>query len=316
MIYNYLGNTDIKVSKICLGSLIMGPLQRDLSAFEGASLIEYAYEKGINFIDTAELYETYGHIREAFKRITRDKLIVASKCYAYSAQTAKESFEKALREMDTDYVDIFMLHEQMNEMTIKGHYEAIEYFLKMKSEGKIRAFGISTHYVAGVRAALKYPEIEIVHPITNVNGLGIQDGNRHDMEIAIASFKARGGGVFGMKPLGGGNLLSSIDACFEYILGQTDIDSIAFGMQSKAEIDYNVKRISGELISTSLEDAVKQVDKKLQIADWCIGCGACIKKCDHKALRLDGERVIVDRSKCVLCGYCSSVCPEFCIKVY
>ena len=316
MIYNFLGNTGIKVSKICLGSLTMGPLQRDLSAFEGASLIEYAHDKGINFIDTAELYETYGHIREAFKRISREKLVVASKCYAYSTQTAKESFEKALREMNTDYVDIFMLHEQMNEMTIKGHYEAIEYFLKMKSEGKIRAFGISTHYVAGVKAALKFPEIEIVHPITNVNGLGIQDGSRLDMENAIASFKARGGGVFGMKPLGGGNLLSSIDMCFDYILGQTAIDSIAFGMQSKAEIDYNVKRICGDPITPSLEEAVKQGDKKLQIAEWCIGCGACVKKCDHKALRLDGAKVIVDRNKCVLCGYCSSVCPEFCIKVY
>ena len=62
---NALGNTGIQVSKICFGSLTMGPLQRNLSTFEGASLIEYAYERGVNFIDTAELYETYAHIREA-----------------------------------------------------------------------------------------------------------------------------------------------------------------------------------------------------------------------------------------------------------
>lgn len=316
MIYNCLGNTKINVSKICLGSLTMGPLQRDLSAFEGASLIEYAFQKGINFIDTAELYETYGHIREAFTLVPREKLVIASKCYAYSRSSAQMSFEKALKEMDTDYVDIFMLHEQMNEMTIKGHYEAIEYFLEKKSEGKIRAFGISTHYVAGVKAALKYPEIEIVHPITNVNGLGIQDGSRSDMESAIAAFKSRGGGIFGMKPLGGGNLLSSIDACFDYILEQKNIDSIAFGMQSRDEIDYNVNRICGDAISESLAEKVKSSEKKLQIAEWCTGCGACVKKCDHKALRLDGGVAIVDRSRCVLCGYCSTVCPEFCIKVY
>ena len=313
---NALGNTGIQVSKICFGSLTMGPLQRNLSAFEGASLIEYAYERGVNFIDTAELYDTYAHIREALKRIPRDKLIIASKCYAFSEETAKVSFEKALKELDTDYIDVFMLHEQVSDHTIRGHYEAIEYFLKMKQQNKIKAIGISTHYISGVLAAMKYPEIQIVHPITNVNGLGIQDGSRSDMEIALKAYKAIGGGVFGMKPLGGGNLLSSLDACFDYILEQDYIDSIAFGMQSFEEIDYNIKRVNGEEISSELAQKVSKNDKKLQIADWCIGCGACVKKCDHKALSINNSLVVVDRNRCVLCGYCASVCPEFCIKVY
>ena len=316
MIYNTLGKTGIKVSKICFGSLTMGPLQRNLSAFEGASLIEYAYEKGINFIDTAELYETYVHIRQALKSIPRDKYVIASKCYAYSEETARLSFEKALKEIDTDYIDIFMLHEQMSEHTIRGHYEAIEYFLKMKQEGRIRAFGISTHYIAGVNAACKYPEIEIVHPITNVSGLGIQDGTRAEMESALKAFKALGGGIVGMKPLGGGNLLTSVDTCFDYILSQNDIDSIAFGMQSKAEIDYNVKRVGLEPISNALRALVANNEKKLQIADWCTGCGACVLKCDHKALTVIDGTAVVDRPRCVLCGYCAAVCPEFCIKVY
>ncbi len=311
-----LGNTGISVSKICFGSLTMGPLQRNLSANEGASLIEYAYERGVNFIDTAELYETYAHIKAALKNIQREDFIIASKCYAYSEETAQQSFEKALREMGTDYVDVFMLHEQMSEHTIRGHYEAIEYFLKMKQEGKIRAFGISTHYVSGVLGAMKYPEIQIVHPITNVNGLGIQDGTRADMEMALKRYKETGGGILGMKPLGGGNLLTSVDACFDYILNQDYIDSIAFGMQSFDEIDYNIKRVNGEQIPEQLALKVAKNDKKLQIADWCIGCGACVKKCDHKALSLEGQMAVVDRSRCVLCGYCSSVCPEFCIKVY
>lgn len=316
MIYSYLGKTGIKVSKIAFGSLTMGPLQRNLTTVEGASLIKYAFDQGINFIDTAELYETYGHIKESLKVIPRDKFVIATKSYAYSKETAKASFEKATKEMGIDDIDVFMLHEQTNALTIKGHYEAIEYFLKLKSEGRIKAVGISTHYVEGVRALLKYPEIEVVHPITNVNGLGIQDGTREEMEIAIRAFKTTGGGVFGMKPLGGGNLLSSVDACFEYILSQEDIDSIAFGMQSTAEIDYNVRRVHGKEISESLKKAVSSSEKKLQIADWCIGCGACVKKCDHKALHMAFGKVQINREKCVLCGYCASVCPEFCIKVY
>lgn len=316
MIYNKLGKTNITVSKICFGSLTMGPLQRNLSTAEGASLIEYAFHRGINFIDTAELYETYGHIKEALKRIPRNQLVIASKCYAYSKETARESFEKALKEMDTDYIDIFMLHEQMSEHTIRGHYEAIEYFLKQKSVGRIKAIGISTHYVAGVLGAIKYPEIEIVHPILNVNGLGIQDGTRSDMEEALKNYHERGGGVFAMKPFGGGNLLGNISQCFEYLETQKYIDSIAFGMQSTAEIDYNIACINGEEIADDVRLGVTGAEKKLQIADWCIGCGACVSKCDHKALRLENGTVSIDRSRCVLCGYCSTVCPEFCIKVY
>ncbi|GAB6108848.1 aldo/keto reductase [Fusibacter bizertensis] len=316
MIYNKLGKTNITVSKICFGSLTMGPLQRNLSTAEGASLIEYAFHRGINFIDTAELYETYGHLKEALKRIPRNQLVIASKCYAYSKETARESFEKALKEMDTDYIDIFMLHEQMSEHTIRGHYEAIEYFLKQKSVGRIKAIGISTHYVAGVLGAIKYPEIEIVHPILNVNGLGIQDGTRSDMEEALKNYHERGGGVFAMKPFGGGNLLGNISQCFEYLETQKYIDSIAFGMQSTAEIDYNIACINGEEIADDVRLGVTGAEKKLQIADWCIGCGACVSKCDHKALRLENGTVSIDRSRCVLCGYCSTVCPEFCIKVY
>lgn len=311
-----LGQTGISVSKLCFGSLTMGPLQRNLSPAEGAALIRYAYEKGVNFIDTAELYETYAHINMALKSIPREDYVIASKCYAYSESQAKASLEKALLALDTEYVDVFLLHEQMNAHTFKGHYEAVEYFLKAKSQGKIKAFGISTHYVEGVKTALKYPEIEVVHPIINVTGLGIQDGSVLDMVEALKAYKRCGGGIFGMKPLGGGNLLKSIDPCFDFILNQTYLDAIAFGMQSTEEIDYNIKRLQGEPIEKDLINKLSHRSKKLSIADWCTGCGACVERCDHKALSSTDKKIIIDREKCVLCGYCAAACPEFCIKVY
>lgn len=316
MIYQRLGSTSLEVSKICFGSLTMGPLQRNFSPAKGADLIQYAFEKGINFIDTAELYETYAHIGEALKSIPREKLVIASKCYAYSKETAKNSLEKALEEMNTDYIDLFMLHEQVDVHTIRGHYEAIEYFLQAKQKGQIGAFGISTHYISGVKAAMRYKEIEVVHPIINVNGLGIQDGSRDEMIQALKAYKSTGGGVFGMKPLGGGNLLSNVDACFDFILAQEYLDAIAFGMQSYDEIDYNIAKINGDKIDKTLCNRLKDTEKALNIADWCIGCGACIKKCDHKALQLIDSKAVVDKDRCVLCGYCSTVCPEFCIKVF
>ena len=139
-----LGNTQIEVSRLCFGSLTMTPFQANLSVKEGAYLIEYAYNKGINFLDTAEIYENYNYIREALKGIKRENYVITTKTYAYTEKMAKGSLELALKELDTDYIDIFLLHEQESKYTIKGHYDAIKYFLKAKEQGKIRAFGIST----------------------------------------------------------------------------------------------------------------------------------------------------------------------------
>jgi len=72
----------------------------------GAEIILKSFELGVNFIDTAELYGTYSHIGKALKK-TNKNIVVATKSYAYSAEGAKESLEKARKEMDIDVIDIF-----------------------------------------------------------------------------------------------------------------------------------------------------------------------------------------------------------------
>lgn len=311
----FLGNTGLEVSRLCFGGLTVGPLQANLTPEEGAKVIIEAFNRGVNFIDTAELYETYAHIHEALKVIPRDEYIIASKSYAWSRETAEQSFIKACKEMGTDYLDVFMLHEQESEHTLRGHWEAMEYFLERKEKGDIRAVGLSTHYVAGVEAAIQTPEIQVVHPILNKSGLGIQDGSLDDMTDALKRFKARGGGIFGMKPLGGGNLLATVDECFEYVLGLDYVDSIAVGMQRVSEVIANTTRFSGGVIPPEIQGQLRNTPRRLHIDDWCIACEACVKKCNSDAIHVVDGKAIVDHGKCVLCAYCSAVCPEFCIKV-
>ncbi len=127
-----LGKTNIEVSRLCFGSLTMTPFQANLSIKEGAELIQHAYKSGINFIDTAEIYDNYKYIKEALKGIDRKDYVIVTKTYAYSKELAKESLDLALKELNTDYIDIFLLHEQESIHTIRGHYEAIEYFLEAR----------------------------------------------------------------------------------------------------------------------------------------------------------------------------------------
>ncbi|NMA66928.1 MAG: 4Fe-4S binding protein [Clostridiaceae bacterium] len=316
MEYKELGNTGIKVSRLCFGGLVVGPLQKNLSIEEGGEVIAEAFRLGVNFIDTADLYNTYQHIQRAIQ-ITGVQPVIASKSYAYDKEGAKKTVDRALSELNLDKIDLWLMHEQESEHTIKGHWEAFEYYLELKSKGVIRAVGISTHHIAAVRAAAKVPEIDVIHPITNKAGLGICDGTMQEMIDAIKEASEAGKGIYGMKPFGGGNLLHSFKECLEFVTSVPYIDSVAIGMQSIEEVRMNVE------LFNDLENGLNRVidynpqnRKSLHVDFWCEKCGVCVSRCQQKALSLKDDKITVDTEKCVLCGYCSSVCPAFALKMY
>src|SRR5690554_548578 len=271
-------------------------------------------EEGVNFIDTADLYDTYPHIQKAMKYSNKE-LIISTKSYDYERVGAEKSFHKALNILNRDYIDIFMLHEQESIYTIKGHWEALDYFLQEKKKGNIRAVGLSTHRVGVVKAASDIPEIDVIHPIINLNGVGIGDGNQQDMENAIRLAKSKGKGIYGMKPLGGGNLLNNKDKCFEYVLSLDCLDSIAVGMQSIEEVMYNISTFNGRVIPNDIREKLEKRQRKLLVDYWCEGCGNCERNCTHQAIKVINGKAVVNSERCVLCGYCGAYCPQFCLKI-
>lgn len=314
MEYTRLGKTDITVSKMCFGALVIGPLQVNMPVAEGARVIGAALERGVNFIDTAELYGTYDHIREASKHFSH-KPVVATKSYAYTAEGAAQSVEKARKELDRDVLDIFLLHEQESRLTLRGHRDALEFYLNEREKGRIRAVGVSTHNIEVVRAICAMPEIDVIHPLVNMTGIGIGDGAVDEMLDAVKAAYDSGKGVYSMKPFGGGNLLHSYEACLAFVLGLPYVHSIAVGMQTVEEVEMNICRFEGGIIPERLMESVAAKRKRLHIDYWCEGCGRCIERCGQKALTMIDGKVAVDRGKCVLCGYCASACPQFAIKI-
>lgn len=314
MEYNSLGNTGIVVSKLCFGSLTIGPLQRGLPINDGFKVIEKAIDHGINFIDTADLYGTYPYIKLAVKK--KKDLVVATKSYAYDTQTAKKTLERALYGIGREYIDIFLLHEQESIHTLRGHAEALSFFLDQKKKGIIRAVGISTHYYQAVEAAAKMDEIDVIHPILNYKGYGIVDGTRADMENAVMEAYKRGKGIYVMKPLGGGHLIQDYKNAFDFVLDFPYIHSIAVGMQRIEEVDFNVNYLLNRQISNDLLGSINKYKRELIIQDWCQKCGNCIVKCPQNALSFgDDGKLKVDHNKCIFCGYCGSECKELAIKV-
>lgn len=301
------------MSRLCFGTLTMGPLQRNLPLVQGVGLLESAFSQGVNFIDTAEIYGTYPYVKEAL-RIKPDA-VVCTKSYSYDTATAEASFRTAVEGVGREYLDVFLLHEQESMHTIRGHWQAIEYFLKKKREGYIGALGISTHYIAGVEGANRYPELDIIFPLINQTGIGIADGSAARMLEKIEQSHALGKGVIAMKPLGGGHLINNRRAALDFILEQPCIHTIAIGIQSEAELRYNCAVFSGEEPNEELINEIDAQQRQLMIHDWCTGCGSCVQRCKNHALLIKDGKSVVDAEKCALCGYCAAVCPQFCIKV-
>jgi len=193
MKYTFLGNTDLQVSKICLGTMTWGEQNSQEQAHEQ---LDYALAQGINFIDTAELYavppraETYG-LTETYlgtwlkKRSARQQIILATKVAGPSEisthvrggarlnrQHIRMAIEGSLQRLQTDYIDLYQVHwperrnnrfgqlgyiHQSDEQPIPLE-ETLAALAELVTEGKVRYLGISNETPWGMMSYLKLAE--------------------------------------------------------------------------------------------------------------------------------------------------------------
>ena len=312
-----LGGSGLEVSRLCFGSLTIGPLQANLPLEEGSRVLARAIELGVNFTDTAQLYRTYPYIRRAMELTGAYELYVSTKTYAYTREMAVAAVEEARRELGRDYIDLFMLHEQESVHTLRGHMDAMDYLMECKVKGIIRAVGVSMHHIAAVEGVRELGIYDVIHPIFNRRGIGIADGTIGEMERALEAAHGDGIGVFAMKALGGGNLFREAAHSLNFVLDKPYVDSIAVGMQTIAEVEANVRFFEERSFDKKSESVIMNRHRRLHIEDWCEGCGRCVEACPQRALSLGagGIAEIANHGQCILCGYCSAECPVMAIKV-
>jgi aryl-alcohol dehydrogenase-like predicted oxidoreductase len=313
-----LGQTGLAVSPLCFGTLPFSPLQ-GASGEPDREILSYAFDLGVNFIDTAQLYDNYPALRAGLAG--RD-IVVASKTYAHTHDGAVAAVEEARRGLGRDVIDIFLMHEQESEHTLRGHAPALEALVNLKAKGIVRAVGLSTHHVAGVRAAVN-AGLDVVHPLLNVAGLGIVDGSGEEMERAVDAAVDAGLGVYVMKALGGGHLHRRAQEALTY--ARRWGHSVALGMRDMAEVEAAVSFFETGVLPPLRESR----PRSLHIAGWCSGCAGCVEACPSGALTVENGKARLragaasddcgNRTRtgagCTLCGYCGAACGDFCIKI-
>lgn len=157
MKYTTLGHSGITISQICLGGMSFGEPSPDFHQWtigpeETQAVIAHAYEQGINFIDTANCYASgtsEEYIGRALKSLSipRDKVVLASKVYFNEGNLSKDAInreiEGTLKRLDTDYLDLYIIHRFDYTTPIEETMEALDALVKA---GKVRAIGASEMY--------------------------------------------------------------------------------------------------------------------------------------------------------------------------
>lgn len=156
MKYVKLGNTDISVSPFCVGCMSFGDPASNMHAWtlnpeESESIIKHALELDINFFDTANTYSkgtSEEYLGRAIKRnIARDKVVLASKVYFNEGHLSKAAInreiEGTLKRLDTDYLDLYIIHRFDYDTPAEETMEALDGLVRA---GKVRALGASAMY--------------------------------------------------------------------------------------------------------------------------------------------------------------------------
>ncbi len=313
-----LGQTGIEVSQIGFVVLPIGPHQRNLTPQEGGEILSYALKKGINFIDTAQYYETYPHIAKALKDC-ENRPVICSKCLGGSYEEMKYAVQQTIDSLGLNYVDIFLLHElRTGDFALRQG--AWEYLKEAKAKGLVKAIGVSTHHIDVVEEMTLVPECDVIFPLINYMGLGIRKGSLagslEEMENAIKVASLAGKGIFTMKAFGGGPLVKNYVKCLDYNLSVEGSASTMIGFASKSDVDDLFRYLDGDLP----KDYIPNIkEKKMRVEKGsCEGCGACIKKCASGAIGFSREDGLaeIDHTKCMTCGYCLPACPVRAIILY
>lgn len=251
-----IGKTKLKFSRVVLGTGMKGGNRQSnhtrLGKEKFEALIREANERGVDTFDLADLYGSHPYVIPALKGIPRDKFHVISKIWFRPGgipeperPNADVCVERFLRELQTDYIDLLLLHCVVSPKWPQELRPQMDILSKLKEQGKIRALGVSCHSLEALAACSSEPWVESVHTRINPYGLSM-DGAPEKVVPVLQKIHAAGQGVVGMKIMGEGRLRNDDakrDASVKFALTLGCVDVLNVGCESLHEVDDLAARV-------------------------------------------------------------------------
>jgi aryl-alcohol dehydrogenase-like predicted oxidoreductase len=251
-----LGKTNLKVSRFCLGTGVHGGNRQSNATRMGKErfqgLIQGAYERGVRLFDLADLYGTHPFLIPALKNFRREDYQVITKIWFRPGGIPEKErpdadivVERFLKEIQTDYLDLVLLHCVESGTWPQELQKQMEKLANLKQKGVIRAHGVSCHSLAALEAAAAEPWVDSVHARINPYGMSMDDKPEKVVPV-LQKLHAKGKGVVGMKIIGEGRLRDDEEKRNEsarFVLGLGCVDVLNIGFEKVEEIDDFAARV-------------------------------------------------------------------------
>ena len=310
-----LGSTGIEIEKNGFGCL---PIQR-ISKEEAARLLRKAVDGGMTYFDTARAYsDSEEKMGYAFRGI-REQVVIATKTHAQTASELWEHLEASLKNLGTEYVDVYQFHNPAFCPRPGGEDGLYDAALEAKAQGKIRHIAITNHRLAVAHEAIDSGLYELLQfPYSYLSG-------PQEREL-VDKCRTKGMGFVAMKGMAGG-LLGNGTAAAAWMAQQPGVVPI-WGVQHEWELDQFLACVREAPQLTPEYQAVIGKDRSELAGDFCRGCGYCmpcpmgieINQCARMSLMLrrapaagwlsqEWQENMKRIEQCLHCGQCSSRCP-------
>ncbi|MBQ1228377.1 MAG: aldo/keto reductase [Firmicutes bacterium] len=310
-----LGSTGITVPQNGFGAL---PVQRR-NFEDAAAILRRAYEGGMTFFDTARAYsDSEEKIGLALSDV-RKNIYIATKTGAKTPDEMKAHIETSLKNMKTDYIDIYQFHfadQCYAPGDGTGMYETMEEF---KRQGLIKHIGITCHKIGVAEECVKSGLYETIQfPLSYLSS---------PREVDLTRLcKEQNMGFIAMKAMAGG-LINNSKAAFAYI-SQFDNVVPIWGIQKETELEEWLSFFDKPAVMDDEVHAFIEAEKKELDGNFCRGCGYCmpcpqgikINNCARMSLMIrrapsaawltdEWQENMKTAETCIECGSCLSKCP-------
>jgi aryl-alcohol dehydrogenase-like predicted oxidoreductase len=242
-----LGNTGLEVSRMAIGTGTNGwgknsNQTRQLGIKGLADMLQAGYDQGFIFWDSADQYGTHPHLKEALKRVPREKVVILTKTHATSEKEMNEDLDRFRKELGTDYLDIVLLHCMTDSNWPKNKEGAMNILSKARENKLIKAHGVSCHTLGALKAAAATPWVQI--DLARINPYGASmDADVSTVVPILKQMKASGKIIIGMKIFGAGKLTDKKDECLQYAMKQDYMDCFTIGIENYSQLLDLKKRI-------------------------------------------------------------------------